>query len=127
MGDSVMAVWGAPAPSTTHAFDALGAALDIGRELESLNARHREAGLPEVRVRRRAEHGAGRTSVPLGSEYRMDYTVVGDTVNVAQRLEGQTRKYRVPVIVSGQTAGGAAGHAVPRARHRAGEGAADDR
>jgi len=103
MGDSVMAFWGAPAPSETHAFDALGAARDIEAELGELNARYRQEGLPEVRVG--IGLSTGRANVgPIGSPYRMDYTVVGDTVNVAQRLEAQTRKYHVPIIVSGQTA-----------------------
>ena len=103
MGDSVMAVWGAPAPSDTHAFDALGAALDVGEELPALNARYRARGLPEVSVG--IGISTGRANVgPLGSPYRMDYTVVGDAVNVARRLEAQTRKYGVPVIVSAETA-----------------------
>ena len=102
MGDSVMAVWGAPARSDTHAFDALAAAIDLVAELGTLNADYRERGLPEARIG--IGLSTGRANVgPLGSSYRMDYTVVGDTVNVAQRLEGQTRKYRVPIIVSGRT------------------------
>jgi len=103
MGDSIMAVWGAPARSETHAFDALGAAIDISREIEELNEEYRRKGWPVVELG--VGISTGRANVgPLGSEYRMDYTVVGDTVNVAQRLEAQTRKYRVPVIVSGTTA-----------------------
>ena len=103
MGDSVMAVWGAPARSATHAFDALSAALDLERELVRLDERYRAAGLPELRAGIGLSTGPA-TVGPLGSRYRMDYTVVGDTVNVAQRLEAQTRKYRVPVIVSDATA-----------------------
>jgi len=86
MGDSVMAVWGAPARSQTHAFDALSAAMDIERELHALNADCSERGLPAIQLG--LGLSTGRANVgPLGSEYRMDYTVVGDTVNVAQRLE----------------------------------------
>ena len=103
MGDSVMAVWGAPAKSATHAFDALAAALDIERELDALNARYVGRGWPELRAGTGLSTGPV-TVGPLGSRYRMDYTVVGDTVNVAQRLEAQTRKYRVAVIVSDRTA-----------------------
>lgn len=103
MGDSIMAVWGAPARSDTHAFDSLGAAIDISREIAELNADYRRRGWPEVEIG--VGISTGRANVgPLGSEYRMDYTVVGDTVNVAQRLEAQTRMYRVPIIVSGATA-----------------------
>ncbi|MBX2839587.1 MAG: adenylate/guanylate cyclase domain-containing protein [Gammaproteobacteria bacterium] len=102
MGDSVMAVWGAPARSTTHAFDALAAAMDIQNEIYELNERFREADLPEILVGVGVSTGLANVGT-LGSEYRMDYTVVGDTVNVAQRLEAQTRKYGVPIVVSDKT------------------------
>jgi len=103
IGDSVMAVWGAPAITPTHAFDALNAAMDMQAELHVLNEKYRELKLPDVAM------GVGICSGPamvgpLGSDFRMDYTVVGDTVNIAQRLEAQTRKYQVPVIVADTTA-----------------------
>lgn len=103
MGDSVMAVWGAPAPSDTHAYDAMRAAMDIRDELGELNRQFREQGLPEIAVGIGVSTGRAMVG-PLGSEYRMDYTVVGDSVNVAQRLEAQTRKYAVPIIVGDKTA-----------------------
>ncbi len=102
MGDSVMAVWGAPAPSNTHAFDALSAAMDVQAELDELNRQFEKTGLPKIKVGIGVSTGMA-TVGPLGSEYRMDYTVVGDTVNVAQRLEEQTRKYQVPIVVSDKT------------------------
>ena len=103
MGDSVMAVWGAPARSQTHAFDALSVALDVQNEIDELNRDFRRRKLPAIKVGVGVSTGLA-TVGPLGSEYRMDYTVVGDTVNVAQRLEAQTRKYHVPIIVSDKTA-----------------------
>ncbi len=103
MGDAVMAVWGAPARSQTHAFDALSAAMDIDRELNALNAHHSDIGLPAITLGIGVSTGPANVG-PLGSEYRMDYTVVGDTVNVARRMETQTRKYHVPLIVSDKTA-----------------------
>ncbi|MDC0435509.1 adenylate/guanylate cyclase domain-containing protein, partial [bacterium] len=102
MGDSVMAVWGAPHKSLTHAYDALSAALDIQKEIVELNEQYQAAALPQIAMG--IGIGTGPAMVgPLGSEYRMDYTVIGDTVNVAQRLEDQTRKYKVPVIVGDKT------------------------
>jgi len=103
MGDSVMAVWGAPARSRTHAFDAVRAAIDMERELQSLNAEYRQRGLPELTAGIGLSTGEVNVG-PLGSEYRMDYTVVGDSVNVAQRLEKLTRNYGVPIIVADSTA-----------------------
>jgi len=103
MGDSVMAVWGAPARSRTHAFDAMSAALDIQEEIEQLNQRFISQQYPGIDVGVGVSTGLA-TVGPLGSEYRMDYTVVGDTVNIAQRIEAQTRKYQVPVVVSDKTA-----------------------
>lgn len=102
MGDSVMAVWGAPITSASHAFDALCAALDIQSELHELNAQYLAAGLPRIAVGIGISTGPAMVG-PLGSEYRMDYTVIGETVNVAQRLEAQTRKYQVPIIVGDKT------------------------
>ncbi|MFK7892623.1 MAG: adenylate/guanylate cyclase domain-containing protein [Granulosicoccus sp.] len=103
IGDSVMAVRGAPTPSSTHAFDALSAAMDIQDELEELNLQYRSLGWPEVAIGVGISSGLAMVG-PLGSEYRMDYTVIGDTVNIAQHVEAQTRKYRVPIIVSDRTA-----------------------
>lgn len=105
MGDSVMAVWGAPMNSNTHAFDALSAALDIQKEVHELNQRYRQDGLPEASMGIGISTGPAMVG-PLGSEHRMDYTVIGDTVNVAQRLEVQTRKYKVPIIVGGNSVKG---------------------
>jgi len=103
MGDSVMGVWGAPAPSDTHAFDAMSAAMDIQQEITELSKEFQLNALPAINIG--VGVSTGRALVgPLGSEYRMDYTVVGDTVNVAQRLEKQTRKYQVPIVVSDKTA-----------------------
>lgn len=102
MGDSVMALWGAPARSETHAYDALCAAMDIQAEMSLLNEKYRLRGFPEVMMGVGISTGPAMVG-PLGSEYRMDYTVVGDTVNVAQRLEAQTRKYQVSVIVGDKT------------------------
>lgn len=103
MGDSVMAVWGAPQASRTHAFDALQAATDICQELSDLNKKFAEQGLPPMRVGIGVSTGLATVGA-FGSEFRMDYTVIGDTVNVARRLEEQTRKYHVPVVVSDKTA-----------------------
>ena len=102
MGDSVMAVWGAPARSQSHAYDALSAALDIQAEIDVLNNKYRDKRLPQVSMAIGISTGTAMVG-PLGSEYRMDYTVVGDTVNIAQRLEEQTRKYQVSIIVSDKT------------------------
>lgn len=103
IGDSVMAFWGAPAESDSHAHDALSAALDIQQELSQLNRQYREEGLPEITVGIGVSTGLASVG-NLGSEYRMAYTVVGDTVNVAQRVEEQTRLYGVPIAVAGETA-----------------------
>lgn len=102
MGDSVMAVWGAPLASQTHAYDALQAALDIQQELRFLNDSLEARLLPTISIGIGISTGPALVG-PLGSEHRMDYTVIGETVNVAQSLERQTRKYHVPIIVGDST------------------------
>jgi len=103
MGDSVMAFWGAPVHNDNHARDTLAAAMEIVRELDALCRKLSREGLPEFRVGIGISSGVCNVG-NMGSEFRMAYTVVGDTVNVAERLERQTRTYKVPVIVSESTA-----------------------
>lgn len=103
MGDAVMAFWGAPNAMDDHAEQAVMAAIEIQQKINELARDWRLAQLPSVKV------GVGVATGPsfvghLGSRHRMSYTVIGDTVNTAQRLEKATREYKVPIIVSQATA-----------------------
>lgn len=103
IGDSVMAFWGAPVISDAHADDALAAALEMQHSIAVLSRQFEAEGLPAISIGIGVSTGIGNVG-NLGSRYRMAYTVVGDAVNMAQRLERQTRQYQVPIIVSGSTA-----------------------
>jgi class 3 adenylate cyclase/DNA-binding NarL/FixJ family response regulator len=90
VGDAVMAVFGAPFPQPDHADRAVASALAMHAAQLQVNARWEEAGLPPF------ELGIGLSSGPaaaalLGSEERLEYTVVGDTVNLSQRLQDLAR------------------------------------
>ncbi len=103
MGDAVMAFWGAPLPDDDHARHALMAAFDMVAAVEALDEPFRQKGWPAIRV------GVGIASGPMnvgnmGSEFRIAYTVMGDTVNLGSRLEGLTKQYGVDIIVSDTTA-----------------------
>ncbi len=85
IGDSVMAQWGAPIGASDDAERALAAALDMIQSLEALNRRWRERGRPEIGIGIGLAYGevfAGN----IGSERRLEYTVIGDTVNTANRV-----------------------------------------
>jgi adenylate cyclase len=103
MGDAVMAFWGAPLADEQHAVHAVQAALDMVACLDAINANCRTRGWPEIHI------GVGISSGPMnvgnmGSQFRMAYTVLGDTVNLGSRLEGLTKEYGVSIIVSAATA-----------------------
>ncbi len=99
MGDSVMAFWGAPGHSDTHAQDALAAGVEILAAVDELSARVVAEGLPAIRIG--IGIATGRANVGnLGAENRMTYTVVGDAVNIADRLQRETRKFNTPIIVN---------------------------
>ncbi len=90
IGDAILAQWGAPIGSDSDADNALRAAMEMQRELALLNARWRAHGRPELGVGIGLTYGevfAGN----IGSERRLEYTIIGDTVNVANRLSNAAR------------------------------------
>jgi adenylate cyclase len=108
MGDAVMAFWNAPLDDSAHPSHACNAALRIMREMRDLNERWREESEAKGRPFRPVKLGIGlNTGVccvgNLGSETRFDYSVIGDNVNVASRLEGQSKTYDVSTVVGEST------------------------
>jgi adenylate cyclase len=101
LGDGVMAFWGAPAYNDDHAINACRAALACVKRLDEIRVEWRRQGKPDFRAR--IGLNSGRVIVGnMGSSERLNYTVVGDPVNLASRLESQNRTYGTNVIV-GQT------------------------
>jgi adenylate cyclase len=98
MGDCIMAFWGAPLPDPRHAYHAVLAGLEMQRKLRDLQPSFRERGWPEIHIG--VGINTGRVSVGnMGSEVRVAYTVMGDAVNLASRLEGITKEYGAGVVV----------------------------
>lgn len=102
MGDCIMAFWGAPLPDPGHAKHAILAGIEMQATLKSLQPYFKERGWPEIRIG--VGINTGRVSVGnMGSEVRVAYTVMGDAVNLASRLEGITKQYGVGVVVGENT------------------------
>ena len=109
MGDAIMAFWNAPLDDKEHEVNACSAAIDMLEKIDELNKLREQE----------AEHG-GHAYIPLnvgvglntgvcvvgnmGSTLRFDYSVLGDSVNLASRLEGQSKEYGFPIIVGSKTA-----------------------
>jgi adenylate cyclase len=109
MGDAIMAFWNAPLDDNSHQINACEAALDMLERIDALN-KQREI---------EAQHG-GHVYIPInvgvglntgtcvvgnmGSNLRFDYSVLGDSVNLASRLEGQSKEYGFPIIIGSNTA-----------------------
>ncbi|MGH6629436.1 MAG: adenylate/guanylate cyclase domain-containing protein, partial [Burkholderiales bacterium] len=102
IGDAIMAFWGSPFPQEDHAQRACYAALDMCARLEELNAQWRAHGRKTLAV------GVGVNTGPvnvgnMGSDKRLAWTVMGDNVNLASRLEGLTKEYGVRIVMSEAT------------------------
>jgi adenylate cyclase len=108
MGDAIMAFWNAPLADPSHEVNACDSAFAMLDSLRKLNQqRQREAGddhpVPPLRI------GIGlNTGICVvgnfGSDLHFNYSVLGDTVNLASRLEGLTKQYGVPIIIGDKTA-----------------------
>jgi adenylate cyclase len=103
IGDAVMAFWGAPIDNPQHARDACAAALAMQRMMMARQAQV-PAGDPRADLRVRVGVNTGRMLVGnVGSNDRLNYTVIGDPVNVASRLEAVNKRYGTAVIIGEET------------------------
>ena len=103
IGDAIMAVYGAPLTSERDTANSVDSAVTMIGMIAGINEKARARGLPEIRL------GVGIASGEvvagaIGSPKRMDYTVIGDPVNLASRLEGITKLYKVGIVVCEDTA-----------------------
>jgi len=99
IGDGVMAFWGAPLPQPDHVQRACAGALRAARRIEKLNEAWSAEGRPSFRVRL-GLHCASVLVGNVGSTARLSYTVMGDGVNVAARLEGMNREFGTTICIS---------------------------
>ncbi len=108
MGDCIMAFWNAPLPCDNHAEMAVKTAMECAIETEDLKRAFAEKGLPEINIGSGVNTGTCIVG-NMGSSTRFDYSVIGDAVNLAARLEAATRNYKTetgnvtPVILSSYT------------------------
>jgi adenylate cyclase len=103
IGDAQMAFWNAPLDNNQHALDAVKTSFQMLKDLETFNEEVQREGIPAFGM------GLGINTATvvvgnMGSTQRFDYTCLGDGVNLAARLEGQTKSYGVKLIVGPQTA-----------------------
>ena len=103
IGDAQMAFWNAPVANEQHALDAVRTSFEMMKALEIFNAEIKQEGVPAFGM------GLGINTATvvvgnMGSDQRFDYTCLGDGVNLAARLEGQSKPYGVKLVVGPQTA-----------------------
>jgi adenylate cyclase len=109
MGDAIMAFWNAPLHDASHEINACEAALGMLKCVETLNRQReqqaKETGQRFIPIKVGVGINTGKCVVGnMGSDLRFNYSVLGDSVNLASRLEGQSKTYGVPIIVGSKTA-----------------------
>ena len=109
MGDAIMAFWNAPLEDKEHQINACNAAIDMLERIDELNKirelEAKESGHAFIPLNVGVGLNTGTCVVGnMGSDLRFDYSVLGDSVNLASRLEGQSKEYGFPIIVGSATA-----------------------
>ena len=99
IGDAIMAFFGAPVRYKDDALQSVLAGIEMTEVLEEFNAQQRELGKPEFKIGVGINYGVV-TVGNIGTEKKMDYTIIGDMVNLASRMEGLTKKYHQPLLIS---------------------------
>ena len=99
IGDAIMAVWGAPKSSDKDAFNAVRACLEMRKGLEELNHKRMERGQPPIMIGM-GLHAGPAISGTIGSDERMEYTVIGNTVNTSSRIEASTKAFGADLLIT---------------------------
>ena len=108
MGDCIMAFWNAPLDCPNHAEMAVKTSIECAEETDRIKKEFKEKGLPDINIGSGVNTGTCIVG-NMGSEMRLDYSVIGDAVNLAARLEASTRNYKdengkvTPTIYSSYT------------------------
>ena len=102
IGDAIMAFWGAPVDDAQHARNGVLAGLSMQKECKVLNDKFVARGWPKLKIGVGLNSGNVRVG-DMGSQIRRAYTVMGDAVNIASRLEGRTKTYGVGILVGEAT------------------------
>ena len=102
IGDAIMAVYGSPLPLQQHAWMAVQTSIEMRHRLQELNARRQAVNKPKIDI------GVGINSDivisgNIGSSKRMEFTAIGDGVNLGSRLESVTKQYGCDIIISENT------------------------
>ena len=112
IGDAIMAFWNAPVDDAEHEANACEAALEMLARAEALNVELKREAEANGGLYMPLRVGIGLNTGPcvvgnMGSDFRFNYSVLGDTVNVASRLESRTKDYRLSMVIGSRTAEGA--------------------
>ncbi len=104
MGDAIMAIFGAPNPQPDHALRAVMASLEMRKKGEEITADWKKKGRKHILDMGMAINTGDAVVGNIGSDQRLEYTAIGDTVNTCSRMEGITRVYQVKTIIGEKTA-----------------------
>lgn len=99
VGDAIMAIWGAPTGTEDDAKKAVAACLDMRMALELFNDERLRQGLVPIKIGM-GLHAGPVVAGTVGSNDRLEYTVIGDTVNIASRIESATKSYGTDLLIS---------------------------